>query len=359
LCENAFFVVTIILCWLATAGEVLLMKAMVLEKIGELGAESCPLKLVELELPEPQVGELRLKIRACGVCHTELDEIEGRTAPSRLPVVLGHEVIGIVDKCGCGVDPTLAGQRMGVSWIYHSSGGTSENLSSDFIATGRDVDGGYAEYMVVPAQYAFPIPALFSDAEAAPLLCAGSVGYRSLKLTGLQNGQRLGLTGFGGSAHIVLQLARHLFPESEIYVFARDESTRQFARQLGADWVGDSGDTPPHRLQSIIDTTPAWRPVVEAMGNLAPGGRLVINAIRKQNNDKGCLSELSYHRHLWLEKEIKSVANITAADIAEFLPLAATIPIKTEVKTFALEQANEALRELKLTAVRGAKVLLI
>ena len=150
-----------------------------------------------------------------------------------------------------------------------------------------------------------------------------------------------------------------MFPASEIYVFVRDESTRQFARQLGADWVGDSGDTPPHRLQSIIDTTPAWRPVVEAMGNLEPGGRLVINAIRKQNNDKGCLSELSYHRHLWLEKEIKSVANITAADIAEFLPLAAAIPIKTEVKTFALEQANEALRELKLTAVRGAKVLLI
>jgi propanol-preferring alcohol dehydrogenase len=335
------------------------MKAMVLDKIGIIGADSTPLRLKEVKIPEPQFGEVRLKIRACGVCHTELDEIEGRTAPSKLPVIPGHEVIGVIDKCGIGVAPSLSGQRVGVGWIHHSCGGELENLSPDFTATGRDADGGYAEYMVIPEQYIFPIPSIFSDAEAAPLLCAGSVGYRSLKLTGLQDGQRLGLTGFGGSAHIVLQLARYLFPATEIYVFARDESARQFAIQLGADWVGGTGDAPPYQLHAIIDTTPAWRPVVEALGNLQPGGRLVINAIRKEDNDKNCLSELSYHHHLWLEKEIKSVANITAVDIAEFLPLAAAIPIKPEVKIFSLEQANEALRELKFTTVRGAKVLVV
>ncbi|MEH6911794.1 MAG: zinc-dependent alcohol dehydrogenase family protein [Oceanicoccus sp.] len=335
------------------------MKAMVLDRIGIIGADSAPLRLQEVKIPEPQCGEVRLKIRACGVCHTELDEIEGRTAPPKLPIIPGHEVIGIVDKCGMGVTPSLSGQRVGVGWIHHSCGGELENLSPDFTATGRDADGGYAEYMVIPEQYIFPIPSIFSDAEAAPLLCAGSVGYRSLKLTGLQNGQRLGLTGFGGSAHIVLQLARYLFPATEIYVFARDESARKFASQLGADWVGDTRDAPPHQLHSIIDTTPAWQPVVAALGNLQAGGRLVINAIRKEDNDKNCLNELSYHQHLWLEKEIKSVANITAADIAEFLPLAAAIPIKPEVKIFALEHANEALRELKFDSVRGAKVLVI
>jgi propanol-preferring alcohol dehydrogenase len=180
-----------------------------------------------------------------------------------------------------------------------------------------------------------------------------------LKLTGLVDGQRLGLMGFGGSAHIVLQVVRYQFPNSTTYVFARDESVRSFALQLGANWAGNVGDRAPEPLDAVIDTTPAWRPIVESLSNLRPGGRLVINAIRKEDGDKNCLTNLSYHDHLWMEREIKSVANVTHTDIAEFLPLAAQIPIRPEVTTYPLEEANRALVELKRGRVKGAKVLLI
>jgi propanol-preferring alcohol dehydrogenase len=213
--------------------------------------------------------------------------------------------------------------------------------------------------MTVPAAYAVPIPDSLSDEQAAPLLCAGAIGYRALRLTGLANGQRLGLTGFGGSAHIVLQLARHLLADSPVAVFARDEGSRKFATALGADWVGHTTDRCPWRLDAIIDTTPAWTPVVAALANLAPGGRLVINAIRKEDTDKPALLDLSYHDHLWMEREIKSVANITLADIAAFLPLAARIPIRPEVQVYPLAQANRALVSLKREPVRGAKVLIV
>jgi propanol-preferring alcohol dehydrogenase len=221
------------------------------------------------------------------------------------------------------------------------------------------VNGGYAEFMTVPARYAIPIPDSISNEQAAPLLCAGAIGYRALRLSGIRDGQRLGLTGFGGSAHIVLQLARHLYPATSIHVFARDESSRAFAASLGADWTGHTTDRAPESLHAIIDTTPAWTPVVEALANLSPGGRLVINAIRKEDTDKAALLDLSYHDHLWLEREIKSVANITARDIAEFLPVAARIPIRSEVEVYPLEEANRALVALKRTSVRGAKVLVI
>jgi len=333
------------------------MKAMLLNKIVSLHENDSPLALAELPIPEPGPGEVRIKVSACGVCHTELDEIEGRTAPARLPVVLGHEVVGRVDALGAGVSRLALNERVGVGWIHSSSGETDENISPEFRATGRDVDGGYAEYMTVPENYAYPIPAVFSDEAAAPLLCAGGVGYRSLKLCQLEDGQRLGLTGFGGSAHLVLQMARHLYPHSEIYVFARDASARTFALELGAAWAGDTGARAPQALHAIIDTTPAWNPVVEALANLRPGGRLVINAIRKEDGDKACLQNLSYHQHLWLEREIKSVANVTHRDIAEFLPLAAAIPIKPEVQVYPLEEANRALLELKHGRIRGAKVL--
>ncbi len=213
--------------------------------------------------------------------------------------------------------------------------------------------------MTVSEAYAYPIPDGFSDAEAAPLLCAGAIGYRALRLTGLHDGESLGLTGFGGSAHLVLQMARHVFPNSPVHVFARDEQTRQFALQLGANWAGDITDRSPEPLQAIIDTTPAWKPVVEALANLRPGGRLVINAIRKEDADKDCLLQLSYHNHLWMEREIKTVANITHYDIREFLPLAAEIPIRPTVTTYSLADANQALMELKQGRVRGAKVLLV
>jgi propanol-preferring alcohol dehydrogenase len=335
------------------------MKAMVLRRIVSLEKEKAPLALVDIPAPEPKTGEVRIRISACGVCHTELDEIEGRTAPPVLPVVLGHEVVGRVDRLGDGVTKLKEGDRVGVGWIHSSSGRQDENLSPRFEATGRDVNGGYAQYMTAHEDYAYPIPEVFSNEQAAPLLCAGGVGYRALKLTKLKDGDRLGLTGFGGSAHLVLQLARHLFPNTKNYVFARDQNAREFALKLGAVWAGDTTDRSPEPLHAIIDTTPAWKPVVEALANLRPGGRLVINAIRKEDRDKDYLLNLVYHEHLWLEKEIKSVANVTHRDIAEFLPLAAQIPISPQVQTYSLEEANRALVELKHGQIRGAKVLVI
>lgn len=318
-----------------------------------------PLEAVELPDPEPQEGEIRIRVSACGVCHTELDEIEGRTPPPRLPVVPGHEVIGRVDRLGAGATRFRLGERVGVGWIHRSSGEPDENLSPEFRATGRDADGGYAELMTVPEDYAYPIPKIFSDLEAAPLLCAGAVGYRALKLTGIGDGQALGLTGFGGSAHLVLQLCRHLYPRTRVFVFARDAEARAFALRLGAVWAGETRERAPESLDAVIDTTPAWLPVVEALANLRSGGRLVINAIRKEEGDKDALLRLSYPEHLWLEKEIKSVANVTRWDIAEFLPLAAAVPLRPQVEVYALDAANQALLELKRGPVRGAKVLVI
>jgi propanol-preferring alcohol dehydrogenase len=211
--------------------------------------------------------------------------------------------------------------------------------------------------MIVSEDFAYLIPDLFSDMEAAPLLCAGAIGYRSLRLANLKNGQNLGLTGFGASAHLVLKMARHKYPNSGVSVFARSEKEQAFARELGAVWAGRTEDEPPEKLHAIIDTTPAWKPVVEAMKNLESGGRLVINAIRKEETDKDCLLNLNYPTHLWLEKEIKSVANVARRDIREFLQLAAEIPIKPEVQEFSLEEANKALVELKEARIRGAKVL--
>ncbi len=335
------------------------MKAMVLTEIVSLADLDTPLKRVELPVPEPERDEVLIRVLACGVCHTELDEIEGRAPPPRLPVVLGHEVVGRVERQGTGSSQKLrVGDRVGVGWIHSSCGGPDENISPEFRATGRDVNGGYAEYMTVPQDYVHPIPDVFSDAEAAPLLCAGSIGYRALRLSGVAAGNRLGLTGFGASAHLVLQLARHLFPGIEVYVFARNPAERAFALELGAVWAGDTDDRAPRGLDAIIDTTPAWKPIVEALANLRPGGRLVINAIRKEGVDKNYLMNLSYREHLWLEKEIKSVANVTHRDIAEFLPLAAEIPIRPETEVYPLEKANQALMDLREGGIRGAKVLL-
>jgi propanol-preferring alcohol dehydrogenase len=335
------------------------MKAMMLRKIVSLTEVDTPLELVDLPMPEPRPGEILVKVAACGVCHTELDEIEGRTAPPRLPIVLGHEVVGRVERLGTDVSKFRRGDRVGIGWIHSSSGKPDENLSAEFRATGRDVNGGYAEYLTVREDYAYPIPKVFGDEQAAPLLCAGAVGYRALKLTNIRNGNRLGFTGFGGSAHLVLQLARHLYPESQFYVFARDAQAREFALRLGAVWAGDTTDRSPQKLHAIIDTTPVWKPVVEALANLLPAGRLVINAIRKEESDKDCLLNLSYQDQLWMEREIKSVANVTHLDIAEFLPMAADVPLQIEIATYQLEDANRALVELKRNPVKGSKVLAI
>jgi propanol-preferring alcohol dehydrogenase len=332
---------------------------MVLDAIGPLARSSSPLVLENLSLPEPGPGEIRIRVAACGVCHTEIDEIEGRVAVARLPIILGHQVVGRVDELGDGVTLHRLGDRVGVGWIHSSSGGADENLHADFRATGRDADGGYAEYMTVPAQYAHAIPRVFSDVDAAPLLCAGSVGFRALRLTELENGDPLGLTGFGASAHLVLKLAKHRYSKSPIFVFARDPAQQAFALELGAAWAGATEATSPVPLAAIIDTTPAWRPTLEALRNLRPGGRLVINAIRKEDADRDVMATIDYARHLWLEKEIKTVANVAGTDIAEFLSLAASVPLRPEVETYALEDANRALRDLKFNAFRGAKVLIM
>lgn len=332
---------------------------MILRSIANLDERPDPLDLVDVRVPEPKPGELLIRVSACGVCRTELDEIEGRTPPPVLPIILGHQIVGLVERAGSRTSRHEPGRRVGVGWIHSSDGSPEENLSEAFRATGRDVNGGYAEYLTVPEDYVYPIPDELTDLQAAPLLCAGAIGYRALRLTGLVNGQRLGLTGFGASGHLVLQLAKHLYPQTEIYVFTRDSASREFAMRLGAVWAGTTEERAPHRLNAIIDTTPAWKPVLEALANLCPGGRLVINAIRKEDGDKHHLLELSYADHLWMEREIKTVANITARDIEEFLPLAASIPIDVSVTTYALEDANEALRDLKTGGGPGARVLLI
>ncbi len=333
------------------------MRAMVLNQHAPPDASAAALSLEDVEVPVPGPSEILIEVAVCGVCHTEIDEIEGRTPPPAYPVIPGHEVVGRVAAMGRSCSRFSLGDRVGVGWIHSSDGSEFENLSPDFRATGRDADGGYAEYMAVPEAYAVPIPDEFQDTEAAPLLCAGAIGFRALKLTGLADGNLLGLTGFGGSGHLVLQLAKHLYPSSPVYVFARSGRERDFAIELGADWCGDIGDAPPHHLHAIIDTTPAWQPVLSALAALRPGGRLVINAIRKESRDQALLASMSYENHLWLEKELKSVANITHNDIAKFLPIAARIPIRVETQTYALEHANEALRELRAGNVRGAKVL--
>jgi len=335
------------------------VRAMVLGAIASFEENPAPLKLVELPRPEVGDGEILIRIAVCGVCHTELDEIEGRTPPLKLPIVPGHEVVGRVAALGTRCRRFALGQRVGVGWIYSSSGTMDENLSASFRATGRDVNGGYADYMTVPETYACAIPDSFADAEAAPLLCAGSVGYRALRLTGISDGQVLGLTGFGGSGHLVLQLARHLFPGGKVLVFARSSKERQFALELGADWSGDTDDEPPEAPHAIIDTTPAWRPLLAALACLRPGGRLVINAIRKESADRDLLATLSYAKHLWLEKEIKSVANVTHRDIEDFLQIAADIPVHVTTQAYALEEANQALCDLRAGHLRGAKILRI
>jgi propanol-preferring alcohol dehydrogenase len=341
------------------------MQAMILNKIVSFAETHAPLAMMSLSDPVPSDDEILVKVSACGVCHTELDEIEGRTPPPHLPIVLGHQVVGRVEARGRNVSAFGIRDRVGIAWIYSACGkckyclSGNENLCHDFKATGRDANGGYAPYMTVSANFAYRIPAAFTDVETAPLLCAGAVGYRSLKLANLKDGQNLGLTGFGAAGHLVLKVARYQYPNSNLFVFARSEPERIFAKELGAAWAGDTTDPAPIKLDAIIDTTPVWTPIVEALKNLDAGGRLVINAIRKEAADQTWLLQLDYPQHLWQEKEIKSVANVTRHDVSAFLQLAAEMKLTPQVQEFALADANEALGELKARKIRGAKVLRI
>lgn len=340
---------------------------MLLESLGEVDAPQAPLKLVDHPEPTLAPGEVLLRVTRCGVCHTELDEIEGRTPPPRLPMILGHQVVGVMEEAQSlsSLDSPRVGQRVGVAWIASACGRCQfcmsgrENLCPEFKATGRDIHGGYAEYMRVRADFVHPIPDSLSDSEAAPLLCAGAVGYRALKLCNLQDGQSLGLMGFGGSNHLVLKVAKHKYPNAKIVVFSRNAAEREFALSLGAAWAGAIEESPPESLHAIIDTTPVWLPIMAGLKQLQPGGRLVINAIRKEELDKETLLKLDYASQLWMEREIKSVANVTRQDVREFLELAAESNIKPEYQEYDLQDANEALLELKQGKIRGAKVLRI
>ena len=338
---------------------------MILRGTHDLFENYTPLELLEISTPEPTEGEVLIRVLACGVCHTDLDEVEGRVVPPSFPIVPGHQVVGVVKKHGLKAKDFKVGDMVGVAWIggvcgkcnYCGSG--RENLCRDFIATGRDRDGGFAEFMVADAKFIYPIPQEMDPVKTAPLLCAGAIGYRSVKLSRIKDGDTVGLMGFGASAHLVIKLLRHRYPLSKVFVFARGERERRFAMDLGASWSGGIEERSPKQLSAIIDTTPVWKPVLRSLENLVAGGRLVINAISKESFDIDSLLGLDYQSHLWLEKEIKSVANITREDVAGFLSVASALGIEAEVTEYELEEVNEALLEIRRGGGKGAKVLKI
>lgn len=317
--------------------------------------ETSPLVTTKLSLPEPGAGQIRVRVKACGVCHTDRHVVEGELPHPRLPVTPGHQVAGVVDVVGPAVTRFAAGDRVGVPWLHSACGVCEhcqrgqENLCEQAMFTGYTVDGGYAEYLLAHADFAVPLPEGFSDIEVAPLLCAGIVGYRSLRLADLQPGERLGLYGFGGSGHICIQVARHW--DCEVYVFTRSADHQRHAADLGAAWTGTAQDEPPVKLDRAIIFAPAGWLVPLALGHLRPGGALCINAIHMSN-----IPEMPY-RLLWEERTIRSVANATRRDAQEFLPLAAAIPVRTDTQAFALSDANVALQKLKNSEIKGSAVL--
>ncbi len=331
------------------------MKAMLLPASAPI--ERFPLLLAELPMPIPGPGQVRIQVRVCGVCHTDLHTVEGELTLPKTPVVPGHQIVGIVDALGQGVTRFRTGDRVGVPWLHQACGECdycrrgNENLCETALFTGLHVDGGYAEYTLAPADFAYPIPKIFSDAEASPLLCAGIIGYRALRLSQVQPGQRLGLYGFGASAHIAIQIARYW--GCSVYVFTRGQSHRRLAHELGAVWVGDARDDPGVRLQSSITFAPAGWIVPEALRVLDKGGTLAINAIHMSP-----IPQMPYEL-IYYERTVRSVANSTRQDARELLKIAAEIPIQTEVHTFPLEEANQALQALKASQVDGAAALQI
>lgn len=329
------------------------MKAMQLRQAASI--DTAPLVATEIDPPQPGPGQVRLKIHTCGVCHTDLHIVEGDLALPRLPTVPGHQIVGVVDAIGQGVTLYQVGDRLGVPWLYETCGqcrycrAGKENLCENIHFTGLHADGGFAEYVVVGEKFAYPIPTVFSDVEAAPLLCAGVVGYRSLRLSQVQPGQRLGLYGFGASAHLMLQVAHHW--GCEVFVFTRSEHHRQLARSLGAVWAGGAEDDPGALMDSSIIFAPAGGLVPLALQRLDRGGTLALGGIHMSP-----IPEMPYDL-LWHERTIQSVANSTRQDVVDFLRIAAEVPVKTEIELFTLDQANEALLRLKHSRINGAAVL--
>ncbi|MEM4601982.1 MAG: zinc-binding alcohol dehydrogenase family protein, partial [Desulfurococcaceae archaeon] len=327
-------------------------------KYATLPLKENPLEISYTEIPSLVDSQLLIQVEACGVCYTDIDIIEGRIN-CNLPVIPGHQVIGrVVDAPKDNYH--LIGDRVGVGWIGKTCGNCTycqrglENLCADFKATGCHVNGGYAEYMVSYSNYAFKVPNNIEPTNIAPLMCAGAVGYRALRLSELSSGLTLGLFGFGSSAHIILQVARKLYPDLEIYVFSRNLEHRELATRLGADWTGHPQDVPPKKLDRAIDFTPVGETVQRALELMNRGGKLVINVIRKQSP-----VNLIYEKHLWEEKEIKSVSNVTREDIAGLLNVAREVPLEVNTEIYKLEEINFVLRKLKAARIKGSAVLKI
>ncbi|HEV7998974.1 MAG TPA: zinc-dependent alcohol dehydrogenase family protein [Planctomycetaceae bacterium] len=330
------------------------MKAMVLDEIAPVS--EAPLRLRELPELEPQAGEVRIKVRCCGVCRTDLHVIEGDLPRRKMPVICGHQVVGIVDEVGPRCRLLSVGQRVGIPWLRNACGQCAycragqENLCEFSVYTGYDADGGYAESAIVPEAFAYVIPDAFDDVHAAPLLCAGIIGYRSLKRADLPPGGRLAMYGFGSSAHIILQIALHR--GSEVYVVTRGESHRQLAREMGATWVGESAAQMPAKVNSAIMFAPAGNLVPEAMAQLDKGGTLALAGIYMSE-----IPPLDYTRTLFYEKNIRSVTANTREDGRELLAEAAAISLRPHVTTYPLSEANRALLDLKQDRVNGTAVL--
>ena len=327
------------------------MRAMVLEAAGR------PLGLRRLARPEPGPGQVLVEVHACGVCRTDLHVVDGELAHPKLPLIPGHEVVGRVVEMGRDVDRLRAGDRVGIPWLGHTCGhcrhcrAGRENLCEEARFTGYQIDGGYADYAVVDQRYCFPVPGSASDAEAAPLLCAGLIGYRSLSRAG--DPARLGIYGFGAAAHIVAQVARYQGRQVFAFVRAGDDEARRFALDLGAAWVGTSDQSPPEPLDAAIIFAPVGSLVPAALRAVAPGGRVVCAGIHMSD-----IPSFPYEI-LWREREIVSVANLTRRDGDEFLALAARVPVKTTVTPYPLARANEALDDLRAGRVHGAAVLVM
>lgn len=327
---------------------------MVLSRTGDVSRN--PLQLQDRPVPEPGPDQLLVKIHVCGVCRTDLHVVEGELADTTLPLIPGHQAVGTVVRVGAWVSERKEGDRVGIAWLQGTCGSCEfciegrENLCAKARFTGYQVDGGYAEYAVVPARFAYPIPPIFSDDEAAPLLCAGIIGYRALRVSGVKPGQRLGLYGFGASAHIAIQVARHW--GCQVYVSSLKAEHQQLAKQLGAVWVGGAADMPPDRLHGSIIFAPAGELVPPALRALERGGTLALAGIHMSP-----IPSLDYDREVFGERVIRSVTANTRQDGLDLLHEAAAIPIKPHTVRFPLEEANRALRELKAGSFQGAAVL--
>lgn len=320
--------------------------------------DQCPLELTDVPKPEPGVENILIRINVCGICHTDLHTIEGELPDVKLPIIPGHQIVGYVEKMGNKASRFKEGDRVGVAWLYSTEENCKyaqlgkENLCDNARFTGYHVNGGYAEYIIIPEKFAYPIPTIFSDLEAAPLLCAGIIGYRALRLSEIRAGQRLGLIGFGASAHVAIQVAVHW--GCEVYVFSRSEEHRELARKLGAIWTGTLNEDPPVKLNSIVNFTPAGPTVLDGMRLLDKGGTQALAGIYMSP-----IPEMDYVKYLYHERTLRSVANATRKDGNELLKIAAKIPIKTTTQIFPLEEANQALQLLKDSKIDGAAVLQI